>query len=140
MPYPNVPVDQGHHNRSVTWADVYWYNFGSATSRQYTLAEPHPCVVLSDCTQVLPGIVVVSPLSSIRHIRRQYIFHVPVPHNDCPWLDGDSFVKIDQLYCLDRARLIDEHYIGTMPQHLMIRVYAALIRSLNFEAVTPTPH
>ena len=139
MPYPNVSIQTGHHNRLVAWADVYWYDFSTPTSGQFTFAGPHPCLVLSDCTQVLPATVVVAPLSSIQHIRSQYIFHVPVTCNACPWLDNDSFIKIDQLYCIDRARLIDEHYIGTMPQHLMTTVYAALIRSLNFQAANPSP-
>ena len=133
MPFPgSVDATRGRHERKIAWGDIYWFHFGTAGSHQYTFAGPHPCVVLSDVATVIPGTVVIAPLTSAHHGRSGYAYHVPVGKSDCVGLDNDSVVKADQLYCVDSADLIDEYYVGTLGAAVMKRIYLQLANALNF--------
>lgn len=63
---------------------------------------------------------------------------MPVSAADYPALDKDSMVKIDQLYCVNRDDLIDEHYITTFTPRTMRVVYAQLVIVLYFQGVQST--
>jgi len=134
MPFPNVPLHQGTRNRSVHWADLYWFDFGAPASNQYTIAGPRPCLVLSNVATIHGSTLVVSPLTGAEHAIPTYSYHVLVTTSECPALDKDSVVKIDHLYNIHRADLIDQHYIATLPDTVMRRVYLQLANALNFRA------
>ena len=138
MPFPNHPLHHGHHTRTVSWGDVYWFDFGRPLSNQYTVARARPALVLSDCRRVLRRTVTVTPLSGLEHRKPGYSFQVPVLAADYPALDKDSIVKIDQLYCVNRDDLIDEHYITTFTPRTMRVVYAQLVSVLYFQGVQST--
>jgi len=76
----------------------------------------------------------VSPLTGAEHAIPTYSYHVLVTTSECPALDKDSVVKIDHLYNIHRADLIDQHYIATLPDTVMRRVYLQLANALNFRA------
>jgi mRNA-degrading endonuclease toxin of MazEF toxin-antitoxin module len=135
MPFPNHPLGQGSHVRTVSWGDVYWFDFGRPVSNQYTVGGPRPALVLSDCQRVLRRTVTVTPISGLEHRKTRYAFHVPVLKRDYPALDKDSIVKIDQLYCINRDALIDEHYITTLSPQTLINIYAQLVRALYFQGL-----
>jgi mRNA-degrading endonuclease toxin of MazEF toxin-antitoxin module len=135
MSFPNHPLHQGHRKRGVSWGDVYWFDFGRPLSNQYTVARARPVLVLSDCRRVLRRTVTVTPLSGSEHRKPNYAFHVSVLVVDYPALDKDSIVKIDQLYCINRDDLIDEHYITTFTPQTMRAIYAQLVRALYFQGV-----
>lgn len=135
MPFPNYPLHLGHHSREVSWGDVYWFDFGKPLSNQYTVAGARPALVLSDCRRVLRRTVTVTPLTGLEHRKPNYGFHVSVLVADYPALDKDSVVKIDQLYCINRDNLIDEHYITTFTSQIMRVIYAQLVRALYFQGV-----
>lgn len=135
MPFPNHPLAQGHHTRAVSWGDVYWFDFGRPLSNQYTVAKARPALVLSDCRSVLRRTVTVAPLSGLEHRKPNYAFHVPVLVADYSALEKDPIVKIDQLYCINRDDLIDEHYITTFTPQTMRVIYAQLVRALYFQGV-----
>lgn len=133
MPFPNYSLNRGRRTREVRWGDVYWYDFGNPISNQYTIGFPRPALVLSDCRRVLRRTVTVAPISGLEHRKPNYTFHVPIEVSDYPALEKDSIVKIDQLYCINRDDLIDEHYITTITPQTMRQIYAQLVLSLNFQ-------
>lgn len=135
MPFPNYPLHRGQRTQTVSWGDVYWFDFGKPLSNQYTVAGARPLLVLSDCRRVLRRTVTGTPLTDLEHRKPNYGFHVPVLKADYPSLDKDSIVKIDQLYCINRDDLIDEHYITTFTPQTMRDIYAQLVRSLYFQGV-----
>ena len=134
MPYPNYPVDSGSHTRKIAWGDVYWYHFGTPVSNQFTIGGARPCVVLSNVTTLVEGTVVVCPITGKEHERPGYSYHVPLLQSECSALEKDSLVEVDQVFCIHKEDLIDEHYIATLPKPLMKRIYFQLANAMNFLA------
>lgn len=84
--------------------------------------------------------LVVSPLTGCENAIPGYAYHVPISLAECPSLDKDSVVKVDHMYSIHRRDLIDQHYITTLPQTLMRRIYLQLANVLNFRgAFAPSP-
>lgn len=138
MPYPNVSLSRGIRSRTVGWGDLYWFDFGTPASHQYTIAGPRPCVVLSNASTIHGRTLVVSPLTGSENAVPRYAYNVPIAKSECPALDKDSVVKIDHLYNINRDDLIDQHYIASLSPALMRKIYLQLANALNFRAAFPS--
>jgi mRNA-degrading endonuclease toxin of MazEF toxin-antitoxin module len=135
MPFPNVPLDHGHHTRTLVWGDVYWFDFGHPRSNQYTIAGARPCVIVSDMDTLVGQTVIVCPATGVENAVPGYDYHVEVKKVEFNQLDKDSVFKVDHLYNIDRSNLIDEHHIGTLPRQLMRRIFLQLLNALNVERI-----
>ena len=135
MPYPNVPRGQDHHSRQLKWGDAYWFDFGQPTSHQYTIAGPRPCVIVSDIDTLRGHTVVVCPSTGVENATPGYDYHVEIKKAEFNPLDKDSVFKVDHLYNIDQQELVDEHYMGTLADHLMKRVYIQMLNALNVSQV-----
>ena len=135
MPFPNVPLDRGHHSRTLRWGDVYWFDFGRPTSNQYTIAGPRPCAIVSDLSTLVGRTVVVCPSTGAEHAIPGYAYHVEVKKSEFPQFDKDSVFKVDHLYNIGRDGLIDEHYMATLPLRLIRRMYSQLLNAVNVPRV-----
>jgi len=135
MPFPHhVRLVDFKFDRYPQWGDVYWYDFGIARAQQHTMAEPHLAVVISDTRSTLRGTVIIVPLSGAEHQRAGYKFHVPIKKADCPKLDKDSIVKVDQIYCVPRnPGLPDQYYLTHLSKKIMARIYEPLLRVLGVQ-------
>lgn len=123
--------------RYPRWADVYWFDFGAARSSQdRTMAEPHLAVVVSNPVITLKGTVLIVPLSGAEHRKQGYAFHVLVTRRECPKLDKDSIVKVDQIYCVTvKPGLPDQYYLTTFSMEIMRRIYEQMLRVLNVDQI-----
>lgn len=135
MPFPNVPLKSGHHDRKLVWGDVYWFDFGRPHSNQFTMAGSHLCLIVSDMSTLVGKTVVVCPGSGAEHAWAGYVYHVEIKRVEFSKLEKDTIFKVDHLYNLDQSSLIDEHYIGTLPQHLMKRIYLQLLNALSVQRI-----
>ncbi len=135
MAFPNVPLNRGHYTRALMWGDLYWFDFGRPTSNQFTIAGARPCVIVCDVDTLIGRTVVVCPSTGAEHATPGYDYHVLVTKAEFNPLDKDSVFKVDHLYNIDRSNLIDEHYIGTLPQPLMKRIYLQLLNALNVQQI-----
>ncbi len=134
MPYPDVALRNGSNSRTLAWADVYWFDFGAPASNQYTIAGPRPCVIVSNLATLVGRTVVVCPSTGAEHAVPGYDYHVLVKKAEFAPLDKDSVFKADHLYNVGQTALIDEHYMGTLSQPLMKRLYSQLLNALNVPA------
>lgn len=136
MPFP-------HHIRQLSftyqnlphWGDVYWYDFGLPRAEQHTMAEPHLAVVVSDTRITLKGTVLIIPLSGAEHCREGYPFHIPIKKTECPRLDKDSIVKVDQVYCVPDQGLPDQYFLTRLDKKIMARIYEPLLKVLGVQYV-----
>ena len=135
MPFPQVPHAKFTYRMSKDWGQLYWFDFGQATSRQRTFAEPHPALIISDPKVTLPSTVLIVPFTSLEHKRRGYEFHVEVTKADCAGLDNDSVAKVDQIYCIEERHLPDQYFIGMLGRSAMKRIYSKLLKALAFQNV-----
>jgi len=131
MPFQQLPKSQWTYRRTPEWGEVYWFDFGYPVSRQKSFAGVHPALVIANGRIILPGTTEIVPLSGAEHGRQGYQCHVPVLQAECPFLDKDSIVKVDQVYCVLTVELPDQYFIGTAPPPIMRRIYAELLRVLG---------
>jgi mRNA-degrading endonuclease toxin of MazEF toxin-antitoxin module len=133
MPFPfHVRPIHFTFDRYPRWGDVYWYDFGTPRAQQHTMAEPHLAVVVSDTRSTLKGTVLLVPLSGAEHRKPGYQFHVLVEKTECPKLDKDSIVKVDQVYCVPtNPGLPDQYYLTHLDRKIMARIYEPLLRVLG---------
>lgn len=135
MPFPNVPLEHGHYDRTLSWGDVYWFDFGRPNSNQFTMAGGHPCVIVSDIATLVGNTVVVCAGTGAEHAIPGYAYHIKIKRTEFRRLEKDTIFKVDHLYNLDRSSLIDEHYIDTLPLALMKRIYLQLLNSINVQRI-----
>ncbi|MCG3208347.1 MAG: hypothetical protein FOGNACKC_01950 [Anaerolineae bacterium] len=135
MPFPfHIKITSFTFNRYPQWGDIYWYDFGTPRAQQHTMAEPHLAVIISDTKATLKGTVILVPLSGAEHRRAGYLFHVPVTKQECPRLDKDSMVKVDQIYCVPvKPGLPDQYYLTRLDKKIMARIYEPLLRALGVQ-------
>ncbi|MBN1584465.1 MAG: type II toxin-antitoxin system PemK/MazF family toxin [Anaerolineae bacterium] len=137
MPFPtHIRVVDFEFYRYPRWGDVYWYDFGMPRAQQHTMAEPHLAVVISDTKVTLKGTALITPLSGAEHRKEGYDFHVLITRSECPELDKDSIVKIDQVYCVPvRPGLPDQYHLTQLDKKIMVRIYEPLLEVLGFRYV-----
>lgn len=135
MAFPNVPLNRGHCTRTLMWGDLYWFDFGRPISNQFTIAGPRPCVIVCDVDTLVGQTVIVCPATGAENAISGYDYHVEVKKAEFSQLDKDSVFKVDHLYNINRSNLIDEHYIGTLSQPLMKRIYLQLLNALNVRQI-----
>lgn len=100
------------------------------------MAEPHLAVVVSSPAITLKGTVLIVPLSGAEHRRKGYAFHVLVTRRECPKLDKDSIVKVDQIYCVTvKPGLPDQYYLTTFSMEIMRHIYEQMLRVLNVDQI-----
>lgn len=133
MPFPaHIKLSSFTFSRYPAWGDVYWYDFGTPRAQQHTMAEPHLAVVVSDTKVTLRGTVLIIPLSGAEHHQPGYRFHVLIKKSDCPQLDKDSIVKVDQVYCVPtQPGLPDQYYLTHLDKKIMTQIYEPLLRVLG---------
>jgi len=138
MPFPShVRFSDFTYRRYPRWGDVYWYDFGIPRAQQHTMAEPHLAVVVSDTAITLRGTILICPLSGAEHRKEGYLFHVLITRAECPRLDKDSIVKVDQIYCVPtQPGLPDQYYLTQLDKKTMARIYEPLLRVLGVQYVT----
>ena len=137
MPFQPVPRSQWTCRHTPDLGDVYWFDFGVPVSGQKSFAEAHLALVVADCKSILPGTTEIIPFTGIEHKRTGYQFHVEVTKRECPFLDKDSIVKVDQIYCVLTSELPDQYNIGRMTPGVLRRVYAQLLRVLGVDRLPP---
>lgn len=137
MPFPyHIRVADFEFRRYPRWGDVYWYDFGMPRAQQHTMAEPHLAVVVSDTTVTLKGTVLIIPLSGVEHRKPGYDFHVLITRSECPSLDKDSVVKVDQVYCVPvNPGLPDQYHLTQLDKKIMARIYEPLLKVLGIRYV-----
>jgi mRNA-degrading endonuclease toxin of MazEF toxin-antitoxin module len=138
MPFPyHIRPSSFTFQRYPRWADVYWFDFGATRSSQdKTMAEPHLAVVVSNPTITLKGTILIVPLSDAKNRRNGYAFHVLVTRRECPKLDKDSIVKVDQIYCVTvNPGLPDQYHLTTFSMEIMARIYEQMLRVLNVDQI-----
>ena len=128
-----IKASQFTYRIKKQWGQIYWFDFGEASSGQRTFAEVHPALIISNPQRTLPGTVLITPFTGFEHKRPNYEFHVDIPKAECPELDKDSVFKIDQIFCVEDRLLPDQYYIGELPELLLRKVYSKLIKVLNFD-------
>lgn len=133
MTFPRIPRKSWTFRRNPKWGDVYWFDFSFPVSGQQSIAYQHPALVVSKTELILPGTLEIIPLPGAEHARSGYAFHVAVTKVECPFLDKDSIVKVDQIFCVLTNPLPDQCYIGTFPMNIMRRVYNPLLKTLGVE-------
>lgn len=131
MSFSHIPANQRTFLRKPDWGELYWFDFGYPSSGQRAFAGVHPALVTAVQKLILPGTTLVVPLSSAEHRRQGYQCHVLVKKEECPCLDHDSIVKVDQIYCVPTNELPDQFYIGTVPLQIMRRIFAELLKTLG---------
>jgi mRNA-degrading endonuclease toxin of MazEF toxin-antitoxin module len=129
MPFPvHISTINFTFERYPKWGDVYWYDFGISRAQQHTMAEPHLAVVVSDTRKTLRGTVLLVPLSGAEHQKPGYKFHVLITKAECPEVDKDSIVKVDQIYCVPtNPGLPDQYYLTHLDKKIMARIYEPLL-------------
>lgn len=135
MPFQVVPKDRWTMRRTPNWGDVYWFDFGYPVSGQRSFAGFHPALVVVDSSRILKGTIQIVPLSGKEHQQVGYAFHVSVMKAECPFLDKDSIVKVDQMYCVPTNELPDQYLLGAMPLPIMKRIYVSLLKVLGVDKV-----
>lgn len=138
MPFQQVPRNQWTFRRRPDWGDVYWFNFGAPVSGQTSFAGVHPGLIIADRTVILPGTTQILPLSGSEHRRQGYQCHVLITKTECSYLDKDSIVKVDQIYCVLTNELPDQYFMGTITPQYMRRIYAQLLRVLGVNKFSAT--
>lgn len=133
MPFQKVPRNQWTFKRNLNWGDVYWFDFGQPGSGQKASAYVHPALIVADCSIILPGTTQIIPISGSENKRPGYQFHVQITKEEGPFLDKDSIVKVDQIYCVHISEFCDQYFMGTMPLQIMRRIYAQLLRVLGVD-------
>ena len=103
------------------------------SSGQRTFAEQHPALIISNPSITLRGTVLIIPVTGAGHRRAGYEFHVEIPKLECPELDKDSVAKVDQIYCVEDRLIPDQYFIGRLEPDTMKRIYAKLLKVLNFD-------
>ena len=136
VPFPRTPKAQWTFQRRPDWGDVYWFDFGYPTSGQRAFAGYHPALIIAVAGLILPGTTQIVPLSGAENKRQGYQFHVLVAQNECLFLEKDSIVKVDQIYCVHTNELPDQYYIGTMRHPLMRRIYSQLLGVIGADRLT----
>ena len=135
MPFPHVHRSKFTFHREKEWGQLYWFDFGQATSGQRTFAQPHLALIVSDPEVSLRGTVLIVPLTDAENKRAGYEFHVEIPKAECPELDKDSVAKVDQIYCVEERLMPDQYFIGVVPRSAMKKIYSKLLRVLGFGKV-----
>lgn len=136
MPFPqDAPRSKFTFRREKEWGQLYWFDFGRATSGQRTFAQPHLALIVSDPKVSLRGTVLIVPLTDAEHKRSGYEFHVDISKAECPELDKDSVAKVDQIYCVEERHMPDQYFTGTVPRSAMKKIYSKLLKVLGFEKV-----
>ncbi len=96
------------------------------------MADPHLAIVVSNTEETLRGTVMIVPVSGAEHARQGYLYHVPLRRSECPGLEKDSIVKVDQIYCVPtRPGLPDQYYLARLSRETMRRLYEPLLRALG---------
>jgi len=137
MPFPyHIREEDFRYDRYPRWGELYWYDFGVRRAEQHTMAEPHLALVVSDTKITLRGTVLIVPLSGAEHRREGYGFHILLKRTECPRLDKDSIVKVDQIYCAPtRPGLPDQYYLTRLDKKTMARIYEPLLKMLGLPYV-----
>lgn len=136
MPFPKkIPPSKFTHRRAKEWGQLYWFDFGEATSGQVTFAEPHPALIVSNPKTTLPGTVLIIPLTDKEHKRPGYEFHVEITKKECPELDKDSVAKVDMVYCVEDKLMPNQYFIGVLSRSVMKKIYPKLLKVLGFDKV-----
>jgi mRNA-degrading endonuclease toxin of MazEF toxin-antitoxin module len=134
MPFPIVPKSAFTFRKRKEWGQLYWFDFGQSGSGQPAF-DAHPALIISDPQNILPGTVLIVHLSGAEHKRAGYEFHVEITKKECPELDKDSIVKVDQIYCVENQFMPDQYFIGDVPRSTMKRIYSKLLKVLGFNKV-----
>lgn len=137
MPFPDrIRPEDFRFERYPRWGELYWYDFGARRAEQHTMAEPHLALVISDTAITLKGTVLIVPLSGAEHQRAEYPFQVLLKRSECPRLDKDSIVKVDQVYCVPyRPGLPDQYFLARLDKKTMARIYEPLLQVLGVQYV-----
>ena len=135
MPFPKIPSSKFTFRRKKKWSELYWFDFGQPGSGQRTFAEPHPALIINNPEVTLFGTVLIFPVTGAERKRGGYEFHVPITKAECPDLDKDSVAKVDQIYCIENRFLPDQYFICVLDRRVMKKIYAKLLKVLNFSAV-----
>lgn len=134
MPFPHhIRRHEFTYRIKKEWSQLYWFNFGVPSSGQRTFAEQHPALIISNPSITLRGTVLIIPVTGAEHRRPGYEFHVEIPKLECPELDKDSVAKVDQIYCVEDREMPDQYFIGKLEPDTMRRIYAKLLKALNFD-------
>lgn len=96
------------------------------------MAYQHPVVIISEASLLLPGTCIFVPMTGAENKRADYEFHVPISKKDCPQLDKDSAVKVDQIFTIECRRLPDQYYISKLNVEVMKRIYEKLLKAIGF--------
>jgi len=132
MPFPyHIREQDFKYTHYPRWGELYWYDFGVRRAEQHTMAEPHLALVVSDTNITLKSTVLIVPLSGAEHCREGYIFHVLLKKTECPHLDKDSIVKVDQIYCVPTRGLPDQYFLVRLDKKTMARIYEPLLKVLG---------
>lgn len=134
MPFPQIPRLKFTYQKRKEWGQLYWFDFGQASSGQRTF-EPHPALIVSNPQVTLPGTVMIVPIKGAEHRRSGYEFHVDIKKVDCPELDKDSIAQVDQIYCVEERLIPDQYFICIMPRSTMKKIYSKLLKVLGFDKV-----
>jgi len=134
MPFPHhIRQHQFTYRIRKEWGQLYWFNFGVPSSGQRTFAEQHPALIINNLGITLPGTVLIIPVTGVEHRRPGYEFHVEISKLECPELDKDSVAKVDQIYCVEVREMPDQYFICKLETDTMRRIYAKLLKVLNFD-------
>jgi mRNA-degrading endonuclease toxin of MazEF toxin-antitoxin module len=132
MPFPDrYRPEDFKFARYPRWGELYWYDFGVRRAEQHTMAEPHLALVVSDTKIMLRGTVLVVPLSGAEHQCAGYPFQILLKQSECPRLDKDSIIKVDQIYCVPARSLPDQYYLTRLDKKIMARIYEPLLKVLG---------
>lgn len=136
VPFQPAPRTQWTMKRQPDWGDVYWFDFGYPVSSQRSFAGVHPALIVANRALILPGTTEIIPMSGAENKREGYQFQVPVTKAECQFLDKDSIVKVDQMYCVLTNEFPDQYFIGRMPLPIMRRIYSLLLRVLGVDKLS----
>ncbi len=132
MPCPyHIRPESFRYENYPRWGELYWYDFGAPRAEQHTMAEPHLALVVSDTSLTLKGTVLIVPLSGAEHQRAGYPFQILLKKSECPRLDKDSIVKVDQIYCAPKQGLPDQYFLARLDKKTMARIYEPLLKVLG---------
>jgi len=134
MPFPShIRRHEFTYRIKKEWGQLYWFDFGAPSSGQRTFAEQHPALIISNPHITLRGTVLIIPVTGAKRRRPGYEFHVEITKAECPELDKDSVAKVDQIYCVEDRLIPDQYFICGLELDTMRRIYAKLLRALNFD-------
>jgi mRNA interferase MazF len=95
--------------------EIYWVNLDPACGAE--IKKTRPCVIISpDAANRSGPLVIVAPISRAQE-KKVYFHEIFLPSGtaDLPY---DSKIKVFQLRCVDKRRLIQPK-IGSLPNHII---------------------